>query len=31
MDLAYLRSRTIFTDIKVIALTGWSIISGKKF
>lgn len=31
MDLDYLHSRTIFTDIKVIALTGWSIISGKKF
>lgn len=31
MDLDYIQSRTIFTDIRVIALTAWSIISGKKF
>lgn len=31
MDLDYLHSRTIFTDIRVITLTVWSIISGKKF
>lgn len=31
MDLNYLRTRTIFTDIRIISLTAWSIISGKKF
>ena len=31
MDLDYIQSRTIFTDIRVIALSAWSIISGKKF
>jgi len=31
MDLHYLRTRTIFTDIRIIALTAWSIVSGKKF
>lgn len=31
MDLSYLRSRNLFTDIRIIALTGWFIVSGKKF
>lgn len=31
MDLHYLRTRNLFTDIRIIALTAWSIVSGKKF
>lgn len=31
MDLDYMNRRSLFSDIKIISLTAWSIISGKKF
>ncbi|MCM1292323.1 MAG: sugar transferase [Bacteroides sp.] len=31
MDLDYMASRSFFGDVRIIALTAWSIISGKKF
>lgn len=31
MDLHYMRTRSLLTDIRIIALTAWSILSGKKF
>lgn len=31
MDLNYLANRSLWLDVKIIALTAWAIISGKKF